>query len=200
MSVAAAIAAGAIAAGSGIANTAINYGINKDLQHDARVFNSAEAQKQRDWEQYMASTQYQRMMSDMEKAGINPASLSGVNAQSNSVPSGSSASSSSPWFQSNAFSGVSDIANSALKGVLAKDRNAARIFANEVLDNAKHGYRMEEMQEKLDLDKKLQEFRSSLASERNSARDAARLIELERKADLQDLELYKKRLGHKSYR
>ena len=56
------IASAGVAAASGIGNTLINYGINKDLQHDARVFNSAEAQKQRDWEQYMASTQYQRMI------------------------------------------------------------------------------------------------------------------------------------------
>lgn len=142
------IASAGAAAASGIANTLINYGANKDLQHDSRVFNSAEAQKQRDWEQYMASTQYQRMIKDMEAAGINPASMSGVSGQPNSVPSGSSASSSAPGFSSNTFGDFNALINSAVQGMFAKDRNAAYILAHEVQDNAKHGYRMEEIRER----------------------------------------------------
>ena len=183
---AAAIAGGAIAAGSGIADTLINYGANKDLQHDTRVFNRTEAQKQRDWEQYMASTQYQRAIADMEAAGINPASMSGVNMQPSSVPSGSSASSSAPGFSSNSFGGMSNIINSAVQGLLANDRNASRILAREIQDNAKHGYRMEEMQEKLDLDSKLADYKQHLARFEHSAQHADKLVRMERKAELQN--------------
>lgn len=35
-------------------------------------FNADEAQKSRDWQEYMSSTAYQRAVSDMKKAGINP--------------------------------------------------------------------------------------------------------------------------------
>lgn len=183
---AAAIAGGAIAAGSGIGNTLINYGVNKDLAHDARVFNANEAQKQRNWEQYMASTQYQRAMSDMKAAGINPASLSGVNAQPSSVPSGASASSSAPSFGSSTFTGLSDIVNSAVKGVFAKDRNAARLLASEVRDNARHGFRMEELQEAHDLKSQLQAYKHDLAYEAATARQADRLELLARKAAIRD--------------
>lgn len=56
-------------------------------------FNSAEAQKQRDWEQQMSSTAYQRARQDMEAAGINPILL-GSGQSPASTPTGYAASSS----------------------------------------------------------------------------------------------------------
>ena len=38
----------------------------------ANAFNAAEAQKNRDWQEKMSNTSYQRAVGDMKKAGINP--------------------------------------------------------------------------------------------------------------------------------
>lgn len=53
-------------------------------------FNSNEALKQRQWQQNMAETSYQRAMADMQKAGLNPILASG--GISTSVGGGSAAS------------------------------------------------------------------------------------------------------------
>lgn len=54
----------------------------------ARAFNSAEAKADRDWQEYMSNTSYQRQVADMKAAGINPASIDGNGA---STPQGSRA-------------------------------------------------------------------------------------------------------------
>lgn len=42
-------------------------------EQQANEFSANEAQKARDWEEYMSNTSYQRMVTDMSKAGVNPA-------------------------------------------------------------------------------------------------------------------------------
>lgn len=45
---------------------------NIGAAHDQRVFNSAEAIAQRDWQEKMSATAWQRGVTDMQAAGINP--------------------------------------------------------------------------------------------------------------------------------
>lgn len=52
-------------------------------------FNAAEAQKDRDWQEHMSNTAYQRQIEDMHAAGINPAMVGGGSGAS--TPSGAAA-------------------------------------------------------------------------------------------------------------
>lgn len=56
----------------------------------AMQFNAAEAQKNRDWQEMMSNTQYQRAMADMKKAGLNP--ILAYSQGGAGVPSGATAS------------------------------------------------------------------------------------------------------------
>jgi hypothetical protein len=57
-----------------------------------RAFQAAEAQKNRDYQEMMSNSAYQRAVADMKAAGLNPAMLYSHGGSGASTPSGSSAS------------------------------------------------------------------------------------------------------------
>ncbi|QCS36532.1 minor capsid protein [Capybara microvirus Cap3_SP_445] len=64
---------------------------NLDLQHDQQSFNSAEAQKERDWQTQMSNTAHQREVADLQAAGLNKwLSVNGGGSSSSSGAFGSS--------------------------------------------------------------------------------------------------------------
>lgn len=77
-------------------------------------FNATEAQKQRDWEEKMSNTAYQRGTEDMQAAGLNPAMLYSSGANAASTPSGasghSSASSASGTEIGSMLNGIANVA------------------------------------------------------------------------------------------
>lgn len=85
---------GATASSNAQASTANSSAMNAWQQ--AANFNAEQAAIQRAWEEKMANSTYQRTISDMKKAGINPILASGFGLSADSVGSGASATMSSP--------------------------------------------------------------------------------------------------------
>lgn len=120
------IGAGVSALGS-LGSTGISYASNKALQENAQSFNKTEAQLNRDFQERMSSTAYQRQVDDMRKAGINPALASGSGS---STPGGSSASSPGASAHSadlsnvvNTFLKISQQQSSALSALALRSKN-----------------------------------------------------------------------------
>ena len=105
--------------------SAIDRQFQSDEAEKVRVFNSTEAQKNRDWQTEMSNTAYQRAVSDMKAAGINPASLSGDAA---STPGGSAASASAPGGSAASSGGGSSLNVSSLFMGIVKQAISLALF------------------------------------------------------------------------
>lgn len=73
--------------------------LQMEMAERANQFSASEAQKSRDWQEYMSNTQYQRAMADMKAAGLNPilaGSASGASVGSGAVASGNMATATAP--------------------------------------------------------------------------------------------------------
>ena len=122
------ITAGAIAAGIGTAAGSLGstiYGTERNIANS-----NWQAQIQRDFEERMASTQYQRAVEDMKAAGLNPAAI-GSSMGSNAVPSGAAATGN---YGHGGFADFSNIFSTATAAAMARDKNVTRKITQEMRD------------------------------------------------------------------
>ena len=125
----------------GLAGAGAQYGANAALQEDAQVFNAEESQKQRDWQNMMSSTAYQRQVADMKAAGLSPALLYSGGA-------------------SGAASGVGSSASSPAASISAPNMNAINSFLDYINRDRDYDYKLALEREKAsarakELDRKL---------------------------------------------
>lgn len=110
----------------------LDYQRNLALQQNAQAFNAEEAQKQRDYEERLSNTVYQRQVADLGKAGYNPAMALGAGGAY--TPSGAFASSPQAHYSDNTR-GFEFLANALITGLglgIKASMNASQIALNEV--------------------------------------------------------------------
>lgn len=123
-----AAAIGGIAAAAGQAASSIGstvYGTERNIANS-----NWQAQLQREFEERMASTQYQRAVDDMKAAGLNPAAI-GSGMSSNGVPSGAAATGN---YGHGGFADFSNIFSTAVKAAMARDSNVTKKIVQEMKD------------------------------------------------------------------
>lgn len=98
--VGAAIAGGASLIGTAMSTSgaasanAANRQMSEDMQYNANVFSAQQAQYNRDWQEKMYDTRYERQVNDLKTAGLNPMLAYGQSpggAPSGAAPSGATA-------------------------------------------------------------------------------------------------------------
>lgn len=125
---AATIAAGAATAASSLGSTI--YGTERNIANS-----NWQAGIQREFEERMANSQYQRAVDDMRAAGLNPAAI-GAGMGSNAVPSGAAATGN---YGHGGFADFSNIFSTAAKAAMASDRNVANKIIQEMKDETALG-------------------------------------------------------------
>lgn len=98
------------------------------LQKDAQAFNSAEAQKNRDFQLELSNTAVQRRMADLQRSGINPLLAVASASSGASTPAGATASSGSHSVAPAKTGFITQMAQASIKGTAYLLGSLAKAF------------------------------------------------------------------------
>lgn len=139
-------------------------------QNAQQQFNAEQAALNRDWQERMSNTAYQRGTADMVAAGLNPAMMYGGSATSASTPAGSAASSAAP-----AGSSPSNVQAGVLDSLMNLAFSAERMQSLK-LDNERK--RIDNAIASIDLDNHADLVGATIELQKQNARTSAKQAEL----------------------
>lgn len=106
------------------------------------AFNASEAQKNRDWQERLANTSYQRVVEDLKKAGLNPVLAYGQGGASTPTGSQASAGGSRSGYNANSQTGLGQFLTSIAQIVAglytAGASNATKLASANIYANSRN--------------------------------------------------------------